>query len=191
MMEILAHRRDHEHSKKESVFYYLPKNKAFVTLFNLSILWKNDRLDKIQFIRPLVSIEKDSHLRVCDKLAPLVIFLDQYFEGKRPDVLPFLDEFHLLNQINSEFRKKVYMQAVRIRYGVQFSYREIASQLESKAYQAIGTALKNNPFPLVIPCHRVVGSKGLGGFMGKNGTSDVWEIQIKKSLIAFEKDALS
>lgn len=47
------------------------------------------------------------------------------------------------------------------------TYKQIGEKLNSKAYQAIGQALKNNPDPKNIPCHRVVKSNGeIGGYFG-------------------------
>lgn len=52
----------------------------------------------------------------------------------------------------------------KIPYGKVHSYKEIATKMRSKAYQAIGSACGKNPFMLIYPCHRVIGSNNLGGF---------------------------
>jgi methylated-DNA-[protein]-cysteine S-methyltransferase len=68
----------------------------------------------------------------------------------------------------SEFSAKVLKETCRIPRGRVASYSALADKIGSpRASRAVGTALANNPFPLVIPCHRVVRSDGLlGGFGG-------------------------
>lgn len=79
------------------------------------------------------------------------------------------------------FRKKVLLTLQKTNLGETLSYKLLAEQsLSPKAYRAVGSACKNNPFPLVIPCHRVICSNGnLGQFNGG--------IEIKKRLLQFEK----
>jgi methylated-DNA-[protein]-cysteine S-methyltransferase len=65
----------------------------------------------------------------------------------------------------SEFRKEVLKFVATIPLGETMTYGEIAKRLgRPKAARAVGQALRANPFPLIIPCHRVVGSEGLGGY---------------------------
>ena len=55
----------------------------------------------------------------------------------------------------------------RIPYGETLSYGELAQKCSNKlAYRAVGTACGKNPLPIIIPCHRVTASNGLGGFGG-------------------------
>jgi len=66
------------------------------------------------------------------------------------------------------FAKKVYQLLRKIPKGKVSTYKEVAKALKTKACQAVGQALKNNPNPPYIPCHRVVKNDGtIGGFMGK------------------------
>ena len=64
------------------------------------------------------------------------------------------------------FQKKVWKQLMKIPYGETRSYREIAEAIgRPRAYRAVGSACKQNPYPVTIPCHRVISSDGsLGGF---------------------------
>lgn len=62
------------------------------------------------------------------------------------------------------FQKEVLKVMKKIPYGKVASYKDLADKLGSKAYQAIGSACGRNPFMLIYPCHRVVGSKDAGGF---------------------------
>lgn len=66
----------------------------------------------------------------------------------------------------SEFEKKVYLAVSSIPYGETRSYAWVAAQVgQPKAARAVGQALKRNPLPIMIPCHRVVKSSGdLGGY---------------------------
>jgi methylated-DNA-[protein]-cysteine S-methyltransferase len=74
-------------------------------------------------------------------------------------------------------------QAMRsIPIGQTRTYGDIAKQLGSSA-QAVGTACGRNPIPLIVPCHRVVGANGLGGFMGY-GAGDT--VNIKRWLLKHE-----
>lgn len=71
---------------------------------------------------------------------------------------------------NTAFALSVWSAATRIGYGETRAYRWVADQLGAGGagiYQAVGMALGANPVPLVIPCHRVVGSDGsLHGYAG-------------------------
>ena len=68
----------------------------------------------------------------------------------------------------SPFAMQVYQALQRIPYGATTSYKEIASQTSNnKAYRAVGNINHKNPLPIVIPCHRVIGSNGkLVGYGG-------------------------
>jgi len=66
------------------------------------------------------------------------------------------------------FSKKVLELTKKIPKGKVSTYKLIATKLKSKAYRAVGAALKSNDRPIIIPCHRVVASDGsLGGYCGK------------------------
>ena len=61
----------------------------------------------------------------------------------------------------SDFQKKVWASLLEIPYGETRSYAEIASAIgKHAAVRAVGTAIGRNPIPLIIPCHRVIGSDG-------------------------------
>jgi len=81
----------------------------------------------------------------------------------------------------TSFQKKVWSALAKIPYGKTRSYKEIAEAIgHPKAFRAVGNANGCNSIPLIIPCHRVIESKGgLGGF--GHG------IKVKKELLRFEK----
>ncbi|MGZ4857776.1 MAG: methylated-DNA--[protein]-cysteine S-methyltransferase [Methanobacteriaceae archaeon] len=67
----------------------------------------------------------------------------------------------------SNFRGKVLLEVAKIPYGEVRTYKQIAEVLNTEAYRAVGTAVGRNPFPIIIPCHRVVKSDlRVGGFFG-------------------------
>lgn len=76
-------------------------------------------------------------------------------------------DFHFdlpLKLAGTEHQRKVWHAMQTIPCGQTMTYGELAKQIGSSA-QAVGQACGNNPIPVVVPCHRVVGKTGLGGFM--------------------------
>ncbi len=63
------------------------------------------------------------------------------------------------------FQRRVWAALQAIPAGTVLTYGELARQLDTAA-RAIGGACRNNPAPILIPCHRVVGRQGLGGYAG-------------------------
>lgn len=88
--------------------------------------------------------------------------LNEYFQGRRK-------KFDLpLDPEGTEFQNKAWKALVSIPYGKVWSYGQQAESLKSpKAQRAVGGANGKNPIPVIIPCHRVIGSTGkLTGFSG-------------------------
>lgn len=88
--------------------------------------------------------------------------LQEYFAGDRKD-------FDLPLQLSgTEFQVQVLEELQTIPYGETTSYGDIANRIgRPKAVRAVGAANGRNPLPIVIPCHRVIGSSGdLTGFGG-------------------------
>lgn len=81
----------------------------------------------------------------------------------------FLD-IPLYFEKKTPFKTKVYEVVRHIPSGKVLSYKEVAKKSGSPlACRAIGQIMARNPFPLLIPCHRVVGSGKVGGFSGQGG----------------------
>ena len=101
--------------------------------------------------------------------------INAYFNGR-------LSYFDLpIKTTGTAFQKKVWKQLIHIPYGKTLSYKQIANNLKSSP-RAVGQACGKNPIPIIIPCHRVLGSKNkIGGFSFANGT------QTKLSLLKIEK----
>lgn len=82
----------------------------------------------------------------------------------------------------SEFQCRVWREISRIRAGHTKTYKDLAVKLHN-APRAVGGACGKNRLPLLIPCHRVLGSNGIGGFMHARGGEP---ITIKKWLLTHE-----
>jgi methylated-DNA-[protein]-cysteine S-methyltransferase len=88
-----------------------------------------------------------------------------------------------LAQVGSAFQRRVWQAISEIPPGVVRTYGQIAKQVGS-APRAVGQACGANFFPLVIPCHRVVASSGIGGFA--NHDDDGYFRKVKRWLLAHE-----
>ncbi len=88
--------------------------------------------------------------------------LQEYFSGTRT-------QFELpLDPQGTAFQKSVWQELQNIPYGKTVSYKDIALAIDNpKAFRAVGNANNKNPIPIIIPCHRCVGSNGkLTGYAG-------------------------
>ncbi len=102
--------------------------------------------------------------------------LHAYFDGKR-------DRFTLpLNPQGTAYRRRVWQALQDIPYGATRSYAEIA-RAAGGAPRSVGQANAANPIPIIIPCHRVLASNGIGGYSGGDG------LDTKRYLLALETPA--
>nr|WP_243403572.1 methylated-DNA--[protein]-cysteine S-methyltransferase [Shimia abyssi] len=101
--------------------------------------------------------------------------LRAYFSGE-------LDVFDLpLRVEGTEFQRAVCAAMSAIPIGYTRTYGEIAKELGAMP-QAVGQACGGNPIPIIIPCHRVMGAKGLTGFSGAGGVeSKVWLLRHERA----------
>jgi methylated-DNA-[protein]-cysteine S-methyltransferase len=100
--------------------------------------------------------------------------IELYFEGR-------LTEFKTPLDLSSgtEFQRAVWQNLLTVPYGKVTTYGELAEKVgKPGAARAVGNAVGVNPLPIVVPCHRVVASNGLGGYTGG--------IDIKKVLLGVE-----
>ena len=105
--------------------------------------------------------------------------LEAYFEGKLQDFdLPLVLD-------GTEFQLLVWRNLQKIPYGETISYGQLARRIGSPhSARAVGLANGSNPIPIIVPCHRVIGSNGdLTGFGGG--------LPVKKKLLALESRQLS
>jgi methylated-DNA-[protein]-cysteine S-methyltransferase len=97
-----------------------------------------------------------------DRLAGVVRQVVEYVEGRRTRFDVALDLSFL-----TPFQQSVLQECARIPRGQVASYAEIARRVgKPLAFRAVGNTMRINPIPIVIPCHRVVGSDGIGGYGG-------------------------
>ena len=132
-----------------------------------------------------VIAELNRYLKSSIKLIPadeqffsMLVKITEYFAGKRT---LFKEEEINLDDYTI-FQKNVLLKTREIPYGVTRTYRWIAEQAGYPlAYRAVGGVMRINPIPLIIPCHRVVGSYGkLTGFSATGG------LALKRSMLKLE-----
>ena len=87
-----------------------------------------------------------------------------------------------LATFGTTFQRRVWAGLVDIPAGAPVSYADLAVQVGSGA-RAVANACRANPFPLVVPCHRVVARHGLGGYAGQR---DGWLLAMKQWLLTHE-----
>ena len=148
-----------------SVFFYE------TDLGIIGIRENNKAITDIYFSKDNIddNIEETDLIKECFKQ------LKEYFEGSRR-------EFDLPIEMNgTQFQKKIWKELLKIPYGETRSYKDIAISIgNEKACRAIGMANNKNHIPIIIPCHRVIGSNGklVGYAVG---------IDIKEKLLNIEK----
>lgn len=91
----------------------------------------------------------------------------------------------------SDFQKKVYQATLAIPHGETRTYGWVASKLGApQACRAVGQALRKNPVPILVPCHRVVSNQSLGGFMGEDNP-EAPQLDLKRLLLDLESGFVS
>nr|MDK2850718.1 methylated-DNA-[protein]-cysteine S-methyltransferase [Candidatus Cloacimonadota bacterium] len=146
------------------ILYY--KNEAVC----LEIEIEEETINRLSFCdEPL------NHLVENDFEREIIKQLDEYFAGTRR-------EFDLaFFATGTPFQLMVWEELMKIPYGETISYQELATRIgRPHSARAVGNALRANPVPIIIPCHRVIASNGsLGGFSGGIAT--------KRFLLGLEK----
>lgn len=118
--------------------------------------------------------ENDSEI-IPEILLETINQINEYFSGKRKI-------FNLkTDPEGSSFQKTIWKLVLNVPYGETTSYNEISRQTGIKGnVRAVGSANGKNPLPIIIPCHRIIGSNGkLTGYSGG--------LERKKWLILHEK----
>jgi methylated-DNA-[protein]-cysteine S-methyltransferase len=97
-----------------------------------------------------------------ERLAGVVQQVVEYVDGHRTTF-----DLELDLSFMTPFQQAVLHECARIPRGEVASYAEIARRVgKPLAFRAVGNTMRINPIPIVIPCHRVVGSDGIGGYGG-------------------------
>jgi methylated-DNA-[protein]-cysteine S-methyltransferase len=99
--------------------------------------------------------------------------LEEYFAGERTS-------FDLPMELDgTEFQRQVWTELTRIPYGETISYGELARRVgRPNGPRAVGQANGRNPIPIIVPCHRVLASNGIGGYGGG--------LKVKRALLSVE-----
>ena len=102
-------------------------------------------------------------LRAPRELDPVRRELDEYFEGRRRDF-----DLPLDLRGREGFSRDILKRLAKVPYGEVTTYKSLAVEAGNpRAARAVGTIMNRNPIPIVLPCHRVVGSNGsLVGYGG-------------------------
>jgi methylated-DNA-[protein]-cysteine S-methyltransferase len=106
-------------------------------------------------------------------LKDTVTQLEEYFARERT-------EFDVPMELDgTSFQKDVWAELSRIPYGQSISYGELARRIgRPKGFRAVGQANGKNPIAIIVPCHRVVASNGIGGYGGG--------VPMKRALLSLE-----
>jgi methylated-DNA-[protein]-cysteine S-methyltransferase len=132
-------------------------------LWFVHVWWAGDLVFRVVFSRsPLSGNVPPSFIRYC--------------AGKEED---FLHQESVATTYPTIFGQ-IYQEVAKVPYGETSTYGEIAGKI-STSPRVVGQAMRRNPTPLVIPCHRVVGKNGIGGFTPSP--------EIKEALLMMEKKA--
>jgi len=126
----------------------------------------------------LIVKEVANSARTTEHFLDLIANFEAYFSGRKVEFPNALDDSGF-----TSFQRGVWEVTRQIPYGRTRSYGWVARQIgKPHAARAVGQALGRNPFPIIVPCHRVLaGDGGLGGFSGG--------LDMKKSLLKLEKAA--
>lgn len=158
--------------------------------FHFDFYWNDTgRLSRIAWnedsIAPHIEIQTQPPYGV----AAILRDLQSYFRDGAP---LFALHWDLLdNESLSCFARKVYDATLSIPHGETRTYSWVAQKMgKPLAARAVGQALKKNPFLVLIPCHRVVSDKTIGGFLGTDNPSDL-ELRFKHWLLDLERSYCS
>ena len=89
---------------------------------------------------------------------------------------------------SDSFNQKIYNLLKKVPKGKVTTYKILANKLHTKAYRAVGQAMRCNPYAPVVPCHRVVKSNGaIGGFSGSINPNSK---EVKKKIQMLRKEGI-
>ena len=138
----------------------------------IAVEWANTQPDFDSYLLPFEP----------DIVAPYAEELREYLEGKRREFT-----FPINWTIFRPFQKEALQAVFKIPYGETRTYSDIALEIHHpRAYRAVGRANATNPMPIVIPCHRLIGTDGkLHGYGGGDGLkTKEWLLKMEGAVIA-------
>lgn len=135
------------------------------------VVEENNKIIEVSFEDPLIK-QKDTPV-LLDAKKQLI----EYLDGKRIHFdLP-------ISFYGTDFQHKTWNELLKVEYGGTISYKELCNRItDKKAYRAIGSACNKNPISIIVPCHRVVASNGIGGYAGG--------LELKNKLLSIEKASI-
>ena len=139
----------------------------------ITICEKNGAISRVY----LPNAEPDIDENPSELLEKAKTQFDEYFNGKRK-----VFDLPLNFDGCTKFMQSVYRELLKIPYGETATYKNIAERIGCpKGFRAVGLANNKNPLPIIVPCHRVIGSDGKPvGFAGG--------IDMKIKLLELEKN---
>ena len=165
----------HMHTPDYDIVHDSPVGKLGIRLRDRQLI----RLDYLPDSCDLKAAATVFGLRVCFELA--AYFEDPGFRFTLPVAVQ-----------GTAFQQRVWQQLTRIAPGTVRTYGELAARLGSGA-RAVGNACRHNPVSIVVPCHRVVGASGLGGYSGNTAGPGLerkrWLLQHEGAVIPALKSA--
>ena len=138
----------------------------------IAVEWANTQLDFDSYLRPFEP----------NLVALYVEELRAYLEGKRREF-----SFPINWTIFRPFQREALQAVFKIPYGETRTYSDIALEIHRpRAYRAVGRANATNPMPIVVPCHRLIGTDGkLHGYGGGEGLkTKEWLLRLEGAVIA-------
>ncbi|MES9991490.1 MAG: methylated-DNA--[protein]-cysteine S-methyltransferase [Candidatus Thiodiazotropha sp.] len=138
----------------------------------IGIAMFDDRVEKIDY---LAGVQREYQEKT-PGLTRVIDAIQAYLRDPRR-------AFDLQLQLDgTPFQRRVWNRLQQIPCGRTMTYGELAEKIGSGA-RAVGNACRRNPCPLIVPCHRVVATTGLGGFAGERGGE---KLEIKRWLLHHE-----
>jgi methylated-DNA-[protein]-cysteine S-methyltransferase len=154
-----------------------PLGPVWLALTNQGLAALDIQVEREKFVQDLEKRGFKEFSQDTGKAREVARQLSEYLEGKRRS-FDFLIDWEVLKP----FQRQVLQATFAIPYGVTATYGEIAARVgKPRAARAVGRAEATNPMPLVIPCHRVLGSDGkLHGYGAAGGlATKAWLLQLE------------
>ncbi len=127
----------------------------------LKIIWNeyDEKISSISFKVGDPDIEKGKNLP--KSVIELISYFEYFYETSQKTIDLDIFDFSKL----TKFQIRTYYELYKVPFGKIITYKELAILIGNpNAIRAVGGAMKRNPFPIVIPCHRVLAKNHIGGF---------------------------